>query len=340
MTRNAQIVLPGQPLAQTLEFCRTRLGMRLLTIEPADEPAVAVVEGHGIRLRLDVGHVGDAGVLRLEADHDEDLTAPNGTRIALRRAAAMEVPAPTGGATVVGPGGRDAWTVGRAGMLYRDLVPGRLGGHLIASHIRIPDGGPVPDDVHFHDVSFQIIHCVRGWVRLVYEDQGAEFDLRAGETLLQPPQIRHRVLACSDGLEVVEVTSPAEHTTSLDHDLELPTTTLDPGRRFTGQTFCVRRPSLPGDPQPEPEIDFEQATAGRAAVDTVVFSSDAQTLGAVDAVEFVFALQNGGHVTIDGERHPLPQHGAVTLPPGHTAELCADDAPIEALRVRLRVDGR
>ena len=37
------------------------------------------------------------------------------------------------------------WVIGRAGMRYRDLIPGRLGGSIIASHIRIPDAGPVPD---------------------------------------------------------------------------------------------------------------------------------------------------------------------------------------------------
>ena len=39
----------------------------------------------------------------------------------------------------------DAWGVGRAGMRYRDLIPDRLGGAFIASHIRILEGGPVPD---------------------------------------------------------------------------------------------------------------------------------------------------------------------------------------------------
>jgi len=34
---------------------------------------------------------------------------------------------------------------GRAGMLYRDLIPGRFGGRYIASHISIPEGGPVAD---------------------------------------------------------------------------------------------------------------------------------------------------------------------------------------------------
>src|SRR5206468_11860225 len=37
-------------------------------------------------------------------------------------------------------GGSD-WITGRAGMEYRDLIPGRLGGKVIASHIRLTTGG-------------------------------------------------------------------------------------------------------------------------------------------------------------------------------------------------------
>ena len=47
---------------------------------------------------------------------------------------------------------------GRAGMVYRDLIPDRLGGAFIASHITIPEGGPVPDYVHHHDISV----CTKG----------------------------------------------------------------------------------------------------------------------------------------------------------------------------------
>ncbi|HEY8143889.1 MAG TPA: cupin domain-containing protein [Kofleriaceae bacterium] len=133
------------------------------------------------------------------------------------------------------------WEVGRAEMLYRDLVPGRDGGRLIASHIKIPTGGPVPDWVHFHTVSFQIIYCWRGWVRVVYEDQGPPFVLEPGDCVLQPPRIRHQVLECSAGLEVVEVASPAEHATAADPDLALPTADLRPERVFDGQRFLRHR---------------------------------------------------------------------------------------------------
>ncbi len=135
------------------------------------------------------------------------------------------------------------WEVGRAEMLYRDLVPGRDGGRLIASHIRIPAGGPVPDWVHFHTVRFQIIYCWRGWVRVVYEDQGPPFVLEPGDCVLQPPRIRHQVLECSPGLEVVEVASPADHATAADPDLELPTAALRPERTVEGQRFLRHRAS-------------------------------------------------------------------------------------------------
>ena len=126
---------------------------------------------------------------------------------------------------------------GRAGMVYRDLLPGRLDGQLIASHIRIPGGGPVPDYVHFHDIRFQMIFCHAGWVKVAYEDQGEPFVMRPGDCVLQPPGIRHRVLESGDGLEVVELGAPAEHDTHRDHDLELPTGGLLPGRDYGGQRF-------------------------------------------------------------------------------------------------------
>jgi quercetin dioxygenase-like cupin family protein len=122
-------------------------------------------------------------------------------------------------------------------MLYRDLIPGRLGGRFIGSHITIPEGGPVADWVHFHKVRFQMIFCRRGWVRLVYEDQGEPFVMSAGDFVLQPPRIRHRVLESSPGLEVVELGCPALHETLAEHDMALPNGRREPDRDFDGQRF-------------------------------------------------------------------------------------------------------
>ena len=55
-----------------------------------------------------------------------------------------------------------------------------------------------------------MIYCYKGWVRVVHEDQRPSFILQAGDCVLQPPEIRHQVLECSPGLEVIEISSPAE----------------------------------------------------------------------------------------------------------------------------------
>ena len=72
-----------------------------------------------------------------------------------------------------------------------------------------------------------MIYCYKGWVKAVYEDQGEAFIMNEGDCVLQPPHIRHQVLECSDNFEVIEVGSPAEHKTLVDHDMSLPTKEID-----------------------------------------------------------------------------------------------------------------
>lgn len=129
------------------------------------------------------------------------------------------------------------WHTGRAGMEYRDLIPGRMDGRVIASHIRLTKGGEVADYVHYHKVDFQMIYCLRGRIRVVYEDQGPPFWLKPGDCVLQPPEIRHRVLECIAGSEVIEIGMPAVHETWVEHDIELPTAKMNPSREFEGQRF-------------------------------------------------------------------------------------------------------
>jgi mannose-6-phosphate isomerase-like protein (cupin superfamily) len=244
--RAAEVVLPCDELDATLAFFTERLGFRVALVFPADAPRVAVVIGHGLRVRLERGAASGPGTLRLAlADPNllgrgaTELLAPNGTRIVLAEADPTIVTPPLQPSFVL-TRARDApdHGAGRAGMLYRDLVPGRQGGYLIASHILVPEGGPVPDYVHFHRVRFQLIYCYRGWVRVVYEDQGPSFVMQPGDCVLQPPGIRHRVLECAAGLEVIEVSSPAEHETLGDLELTLPTPKLRPSREFGGQRFA------------------------------------------------------------------------------------------------------
>jgi quercetin dioxygenase-like cupin family protein len=129
------------------------------------------------------------------------------------------------------------WLAGRVGMLYRDLTPESLTKQMVVSHIQLPFEGEVPDYVHYHNIEFQMIRCIKGRIRVVYEDQGEPFWLEAGDWVIQPPEIRHRVLECTAGAEVIEVTMPPEHQTFSDPDMTLPTKEYRPDREFNGQRF-------------------------------------------------------------------------------------------------------
>jgi quercetin dioxygenase-like cupin family protein len=228
-------------------------------------------------------------------------------------------------------------------MRYRDLIPDRQGGSFIASHISIPDGGPVPDYVHFHKIHFQLIYCYRGWVRVVYEDQGPPFVLQAGDCVLQPPRIRHRVLEASPGLEVIEIGCPAEHETFADHELPLPTSTVKSERDFEGQRF-VRHETAGAQWQTWRLAGFEcrdtgiaAATDGLAAVQIARFRGPETPQPCHHHADFHFTFVLEGKLTlhVKDEAHRLISGDAFVIPRamGHAFADCS--AELELLEVAL-----
>lgn len=349
---SAHWVLPGEPLAETVGFFTSTLGFRIQLIYPADDPACAELSGHGMTLRLERDHVGHPGHLRLACAEPERLlpngarraVAPNGTVIELVDAHApppMPVNVPKYSVTHLTDG--QGWGTGRAGMQYRDLVPQRHGGRFIASHIRIPGGGPVPDYVHYHHIRFQMIYCYQGWVRVVYEDQGEPFVLHAGDCVLQPPHIRHRVLESSPGLEVVEIGCPAEHETRVDHELELPTGRIDAERDFGGQRFVrhVASEASWGRWREEGfecrDLGIEAATEGLAGV-RVARPATANGFQSARKSEFQFGFVLSGAATLaaTGEAPEVLSAGsAFTLGTGQGCSLTDCSGDFELLDITL-----
>ena len=241
----AEVILPSKELNKDIDFFTKTIGMQLNEIFPADDPSVAVISGYGLRVRLDKDSNAPASSIKIHVETTNklngcksNLIAPNGCRIELVEINPSLVMPETNHEFVVRRLADQApWVIGRAGMHYRDLIPSRLGGSIIASHIRIPDGGPVPDMVHYHTVGFQLIFCYKGWVDLVYEDQGEPFRLHQGCCVIQPPEIRHKVLFASDNIEVIEIGVPAEHVTTIDHEMQLPNDIVNLNREFNGQKF-------------------------------------------------------------------------------------------------------
>ena len=237
MIRDAHVVVATDRFDDDLEAITADHGFRVDAIYPADAPATAIVSAFGVRLRLERCELSRPITLHLLSDdHTGSRVLPGGSTLEFRPfSTSYEMPENMPSLVVTHDDGESA--VGRAGMRYRDLIPDRWGGRFVASHITIPEGGPVPDYVHFHKVRFQMIFVKAGWVRLVYEDQGEPFVMVAGDCVLQPPEIRHRVLESSPGLEVIEIGCPALHETIADWSLSLPNGGGDKAHEWSGQRF-------------------------------------------------------------------------------------------------------
>ena len=236
------------------------------------------------------------------------------------------------------------WIAGRAGMEYRDLIPGRLGGKVIASHIRLTKGGDVADYVHYHKVEFQMIFCKRGRIRVVYEDQGPAFWLETGDCVLQPPQIRHRVLESTAGAEVIEIGMPAVHETWVEHDIKLPTADIKVGRDYGGQRFVHHIAAdaswIRGDAG-----EFETSVTGisnatGAFGDVRMLRSPPDMVSGLNGTNtddflFYFVLTGGARFSFAGaESSQLIADSAIVIPNGAKYTLTADgDVKILAVRI-------
>lgn len=351
----AEIVLPTEELREDLPFFTRTLGMRLENIFPADNPSTASLSGHGLRVRIEKGADVSPGRIRiltddprLIADDKSRLVAPNGTEVVIEPLTPTVDQPPTQHEFVVRRLRDEApWIIGRAGMHYRDLIESRLGGSIIASHIRIPDGGPVPDMVHYHTVGFQLIFCYKGWVDVYYEDQGNEaIRLHAGDCVIQPPQIRHRVLHASADIEVIEIGVPAEHITTIDHGFILPNGQGDPNREWDGQVFVHHMKDratwgpfrLPGFIARDTGIT--KGTKGVAGIHVATFDGSGTRPAKHDAdIYFTFVMVGAMTLTAEGQKpHDLEAGDAFVIPPGMVTqyENCSED--LELLEVTLRGD--
>ena len=286
------------------------LGLRLDLIYPADDPHSAVLSRDGKRVRL---------ISRPDAP-----PAPAGLpafrpEFVLTRAG-------------------NAAGEGRAGMRYRDLIPGRLGGRYIASHIMIDEGGPVADWVHYHRIAFQLICVRKGWVRVVYEDRGAPFVMAEGDMVLQPPGIRHRVLESSPGLEVVEVTCPASHETFADHELALPNLGAPAARDYDGQHFLHHiAATAPWNPWLGAEAQataVSEASSGRAEARIVRPGAAPVVEMPPHAGELVFGFLLQGTARLEhGEALPLGPADAFVIPPGEAWGLAQMSPDLRLLHI-------
>ena len=98
---------------------------------------------------------------------------------------------------------------------YRDLGIAEASQGLAHAHVIRLIGPCNPAEVsklHFHDVDFQMVYVLKGWVKTYMEGQG-ETLMKQGSAWTQPPRIKHLIMDYSDDVELLEVILPAEFKT-------------------------------------------------------------------------------------------------------------------------------
>ena len=103
----------------------------------------------------------------------------------------------------------------RAYAQYRDLGIADATSGLARAHVIRLMGPCNPDEVsklHYHDVEFQMVYVLKGWVK-TYMDGIGETTFRVGSAWTQPPKIKHLIMDYSDDVELLEVILPADFET-------------------------------------------------------------------------------------------------------------------------------
>jgi hypothetical protein len=103
----------------------------------------------------------------------------------------------------------------RAYAKYRDLGIADATHGLARAHVIRLVGPCNPEEVsklHFHDVEFQMVYVLKGWVK-TYMDGVGETTYQQNACWTQPPKIRHLIMDYSDDVELLEVILPADFET-------------------------------------------------------------------------------------------------------------------------------
>jgi Cupin domain len=98
---------------------------------------------------------------------------------------------------------------------YRDLGIAPATGGMVQAHVIKfipPFNAEEVSTPHFHEVDFQMIYVLKGWITSEFEGEGVH-TFYAGSCWIQPPRIKHTVLDYSDDCEVLEIVLPADFET-------------------------------------------------------------------------------------------------------------------------------
>jgi len=98
---------------------------------------------------------------------------------------------------------------------YRDLgVKDATGGMAVAHVVKFMGkcDPKIVSKMHLHEAEFQMIYVLQGSMTTDFDGHGVH-TMKAGDSWLQPPSIKHKVLDYSEDCEVLEIVMPGNFKT-------------------------------------------------------------------------------------------------------------------------------
>lgn len=236
----------------------------------------------------------------------------------------------------------------RAFMQYRDLGLRRAtGGLMRAEHIRIVNEAGAKTGWHCHDLDFQFVYVLKGFVTFVTEG-GETITLAAGDCAHLPPFFRHDEIAFAPDFEVVEITAPADVRTISGRDAPLPGRIEAPGRVSAFAASYDRPEAYKVGEGPRQFLAYRDAAVtdatGRRVNINIVRNSKAgdkstgwhyHTL----ACQFVYVLKGWSRVEVEGQGEFTVRAGdAMTLPREMKHDVTGFSADFTVLELNIPAD--
>ena len=236
----------------------------------------------------------------------------------------------------------------RSFMQYRDLgLREASGGLMRAENIRVTGKRDAMTGWHCHDLDFQFVYVLKGHVKFQTEDDEIVV-LHVGDCAHLPGFYRHDEFEFSPDFEVIEITAPADVTTIVGHNTELPKDPARPGRvsRFAA-SFDTPQAYKVGD-GPRRFLAYRDAAAtaatGRRVNVNVVRNSVAGDISTgwhyhTLSCQFIFVLRGWSRVEVEGEGEFTVRPGdAMTIPQGLKHDVTGFSEDFTVLELNIPAD--
>ena len=231
---------------------------------------------------------------------------------------------------------------------YRDLgLRAATGGLMRAEHIRVTAKMDARTGWHCHDLDFQLVFVLKGYVKFTTQD-GETVTLKAGDCAHLPGLYRHDEFEFAPDFEVLEITAPADVTT-LAGNAPVPPRGADmPGRVSVFAASYDSADAYKVGDGPRRFLAYRDAAAtaatGRRVNVNVVRNSKAGDSSTgwhyhSLACQFIFVLKGWSRVEVEGEGEFTVRAGdSMTIPGGLKHDVTGFSEDFTVLELNIPAD--